>query len=38
MIDKPMIACSLGAAFGKLKDVSMVSINCSRALFIGLAG
>ena len=40
MIDKPMTVRRerLGAAFGMLDDASMVSINRSLALFLGLAG
>lgn len=40
MIDKPMTVRRerLGAAFGRLDDASMVSINRSLALFLGLAG
>lgn len=40
MIDKPMTVRRdrLGNAFGMLDDASMVSINRSLALFLGLAG
>ncbi len=40
MLDKPMTVKSdkVGAAFGRLDDVTMISVNRSLALLLGLAG
>lgn len=40
MIDKPMTvrADKIGAAFGRLDDTAMLSVNRSLALFLGLVG
>jgi len=40
MLDKPMTikADKIGTAFGNLDDASMVSVNRSLALILGLAG
>lgn len=40
MIDKPMTVRidKIGAAFGRLDDAALVSVNRSLALFLGLAG